>query len=145
MLDANKANQSADHALALSLRDDDEAFTEPHVMQRGNASVRTLYRAVAFMEANLGEHFSLELLAQQAGVSRFHFARQFRRATGFSPMEYLMRRRIEQGKRILAHGNVSICDVAVSLGFCDQSHFTRTFRRVTGQSPREYARWRAST
>ena len=105
---------------------------------------RTLRRALEFIDANLGERFSLEVLAKHACVSRFHFARQFRQATGYSPMEYLARRRIERGKRILARGEVSICDVAASLGFCDQSHFTRTFRRMTGQSPREYVRWQAN-
>lgn len=76
-------------------------------------------------------------------MSRFHFARMFRIATGYSPMEFLTRRRVERGKEILIHGEMSICDVAALLGFCDQSHFTRTFRRVTGMSPREYLRTRA--
>jgi transcriptional regulator GlxA family with amidase domain len=92
------------------------------------------------MEANLGERFSLEMLAEAAGMSRFHFARVFRIATGYSPMEFLMRQRVARGKDILLQGDMSICDVAALLGFCDQSHFTRTFRRVTGMSPREYLR-----
>jgi transcriptional regulator GlxA family with amidase domain len=92
------------------------------------------------MEANLGERFSLEMLAEAAGTSRFHFARMFRSATGCSPMEFLTRKRVERGKEILLRGEMSICDVAALLGFCDQSHFTRTFRRVMGMSPREYVR-----
>jgi transcriptional regulator GlxA family with amidase domain len=92
------------------------------------------------MEANLGERLSLEALADAAGMSRFHFARVFRMATGRSPMEFLMRQRVERGKEILSQGEMSICDIAALLGFCDQSHFTRTFRRVTGMSPREYLR-----
>ena len=145
MCDAIESTHSKDRAAALPLRIESEAFFASNVTARRDAGARTLHRAVAFIEANLGERFSLEILARQAGVSRFHFARQFRRATGFSPMEYLMRQRIERGKRILARGEVSICEVAATLGFCDQSHFTRTFRRMTGQSPREYARWRANT
>lgn len=101
---------------------------------------RALQRALTYIEANLGERFSLEMLAEAAGISRFHFARRFRVATGYSPMEFLMRQRVERGKKILLNGEMSICDVAALLGFCDQSHFTRTFRRVTGMSPREYVR-----
>jgi transcriptional regulator GlxA family with amidase domain len=99
-----------------------------------------LQRALTYIEANLGESFSLETLADAAGMSRFHFARVFRGATGCSPMEYLMRRRIDRGREILLKGDTSICDVAAMLGFCDQSHFTRTFRRLSGMSPREYLR-----
>jgi AraC family transcriptional regulator len=99
-----------------------------------------LQRALAYMEANLSERFSLETLAEAAGMSRFHFARVFRIATGCSPMEFLMRQRVARGKEILLQGEISICDVAAFLGFCDQSHFTRTFRRVAGMSPREYLR-----
>ena len=97
-------------------------------------------RALTYVEANLGERFSLETLAEAAGMSRFHFARVFRIATGYSPMQFLMRRRVARGKEILSQGDMSICDVAALLGFCDQSHFTRTFRRVAGMSPREYLR-----
>ncbi|HEY6641516.1 AraC family transcriptional regulator [Povalibacter sp.] len=128
-----------EHRAPPVLRVGYEGSSKSHT-RRSNAGSRTLRRAVAFIEANLGERFSLELLANHAGVSRFHLARQFRQATGFSPMEYLMRQRIERGKRILARGDVSICEVAVALGFCDQSHFTRRFRRMTGQTPREYVR-----
>lgn len=144
MRDAIHPMQPEHRATALPLRAEQQVFSTSTVTLRGDTGTRALHRVMAFIEANLGEPFSLEILARQAGVSRFHFARKFRQATGFSPMEYLMRRRIEHGKRILAHGKVSICDVAASLGFCDQSHFTRTFRRMTGQSPREYARRRAN-
>jgi transcriptional regulator GlxA family with amidase domain len=99
-----------------------------------------LKRALAFMEANLGERFSLQSLAEEAGVSRFHFARMFRIATGHSPMEYLMRQRIERSKAMLLSDAPSISNVAAVLGFCDQSHFSKTFRRIEGMSPSEFLR-----
>jgi AraC family transcriptional regulator len=114
---------------------DQPPFDRPHGLNG-----RALRRALSFIEANLGERFTLETLAANVGISRFHFARLFRLATGYSPMEYLMRQRIERGKLILALGEYSICEIAALLGFCDQSHFTRTFRRMTGMSPRDYAR-----
>lgn len=92
------------------------------------------------MEANLGKRLSLDAVAASAAVSRFHFARLFRITTGHSPMDFLMRARIERSKNLLKRGDVSICEVAATLGFCDQSHFTRTFRRLTGMSPREFMR-----
>jgi transcriptional regulator GlxA family with amidase domain len=103
-------------------------------------SPRALRLALAFIEANLGERFSLDELAASAGISRFHFARLFRSTMGHSPMEYLMRLRVERSTCLLARGETSICEIAASLGFCDQSHFTRTFRRMRGTSPRDFAR-----
>ena len=99
---------------------------------------RALRRALAFIEANLGERFSLETLAVATGISRFHFSRLFRATTGQSPMGYLMSIRVERSKGALTRGDRSICEIAAQLGFCDQSHFTRTFRRHIGMSPREY-------
>jgi AraC family transcriptional regulator len=99
---------------------------------------RALRRACDYIEAHLGDGFTLTDLAQQACVSRFHFARLFRAGTGSSPMAYVQRRRIDRAKSMLASGERKIAHTAAALGFFDQSHFTRTFRRMTGVSPREY-------
>lgn len=100
---------------------------------------RALRRTLNFMESHLSEHFTLQALASNAGISRFHFARLFRAATGHSPMMYLTHLRVQRGKCLLERGGASICEIAAFLGFCDQSHFTRTFRKVTGMCPRDYA------
>ena len=106
-------------------------------------SRRALNRACSFIAENLGERFTLDDLARQAGVSRFHFARLFRVSTGESPMAYLLKSRIERAKQMLLHDDRPVCEIAAALGFCDQSHLTRTFRRMTGQTPREFARQHA--
>lgn len=99
----------------------------------------SLLHALDFMEAKLSERLTLGTLAASAGCSRFHFARQFRAMTGHSPMEYVMRLRVQKGQRLLEQGDSSICEIAALLGFCDQSHFTRAFRKHTGMCPRDYA------
>jgi transcriptional regulator GlxA family with amidase domain len=103
-------------------------------------SRRALTRACSFIAGNLGERFTLDDLARQAGVSRFHFARLFRISTGDSPMAYLLKSRIERAKQMLLQDDRPVCEIAAALGFCDQSHLTRTFRRLTGLTPREFAR-----
>ena len=75
-----------------------------------------------------------------AGVSRFHFARQFRVRTGESPMGYLMRTRVERAKTRLRDSQTRVIDIAAEFGFADQSHFGRTFRRLVGMPPSAYAR-----
>ena len=113
-------------------RDEHTLLSAPRSSRAG------VQRALTYMELNLGERFSLETLAKAAGLSPFHFARVFRLATGCSPMQFVMRRRVERAQQLLPQGEMTICDIAMALGFCDQSHFTRTFRRVAGMSPRQY-------
>jgi AraC family transcriptional regulator len=107
---------------------------------RRGLSRRVLALACSYMEDNLGENFTLDELARAVGISRFHFSRLFRVSTGASPMGYLLYRRIERAKNMLLRGDRKICEIAMALGFFDQSHFSRTFRRMTGVSPGEYIR-----
>jgi AraC-like DNA-binding protein len=107
---------------------------------RGGLAGGALRRVRAYIDDHIGERISLDELACQAGVSRFHFARQFRLSTGESAMEYLRRVRIERSKSILQTRSATIAEVAVRLGFSDQSHFTRIFGRIVGVSPGSFAR-----
>jgi AraC family transcriptional regulator len=107
---------------------------------RGGLPGGALRRVRDYIDNHIGERISLDELARQAGVSRFHFARQFRLSTGESPMEYLRRVRIEQSKSILQSRASTIAEVAARLGFSDQSHFTRIFGRLVGVSPGSFAR-----
>jgi AraC family transcriptional regulator len=101
-------------------------------------SAGVLSRVVAHVEENLGERLELATLAGIACMSRFHFARMFRRAMGESPMAYVSQRRIERAKRLLADRESALAAIAFELGFCDQSHFTRSFRKATGTTPAHF-------
>jgi AraC family transcriptional regulator len=107
---------------------------------RRGLSRRLLGLACSYMEDNLGENFTLNDLGRAVGISRFHFSRLFRVSTGQSPMGYSLRLRIQRAKEMLLQGDRKICEIAMELGFFDQSHFSRTFRRMTGVSPGEYVR-----
>jgi AraC family transcriptional regulator len=138
------------------LKDDDAGTSERwrplgnsvHSRFPGGLGANVLGRIRAYIDAHIGEHISLDDLARQAGISRFHFARQFRLTTGESPMGYLRRVRIERSKSILQSRETTIAEVAATLGFSDQSHFTRTFGRLVGVSPGSFARrdgWRSGS
>lgn len=94
-----------------------------------------LARAIRFIERHFNQPLSLEEMAQAAYLSRFHFARLFRVATGESPMARLRRVRIERAIALMTRGDLTLSEIASEVGFCDQSHFTRHFRRVTGTTP----------
>jgi AraC family transcriptional regulator len=107
---------------------------------RGGLAGGALRRVKSYIEDHIGERISLDELARQVGVSRFHFARQFRLSTGESPMGYLRQVRIERSKSILQARETTIAEVAARLGFSDQSHFTRIFGRLVGVSPGSFVR-----
>jgi AraC family transcriptional regulator len=100
-----------------------------------------LKRAVEYVEAQLDKPVSLADVASSAGLTRMHFAAQFRAATGLRPHEYLLRRRIERAQQMLLGTGMPLVDVALSVGFQTQAHFTSVFKRYTGQPPRA---WRES-
>lgn len=100
-----------------------------------------LKRAIDYVEAHLDEPVKLAQLATSAGLSRMHFAAQFRAATGLRPHEYLLRRRIERAQDMLSGADMPVVEIALSVGFQAQSHFTTVFKRFTGQSP---LAWRQS-
>lgn len=100
-----------------------------------------LKRAIEYVESRLSEPVSLADIAAATGLTRMHFAAQFRAATGLRPHEYLLRRRIERAQEMLVGTGMSVVDIALSVGFQTQSHFTTVFKRFAGQPP--YA-WRQS-
>lgn len=94
-----------------------------------------LKRVEAYIEAHLDGTVTLADMASAAGLSRMHFASQFRIATGMPPHEYLLRRRIERAQRILLETGESVVEIALAVGFQTQAHFTTVFRRFVGDTP----------
>jgi AraC family transcriptional regulator len=94
-------------------------------------------RAVAeYIEEHLDAGPSLEQLAAVARLSPHHFARQFKKATGLPPHQYVILRRVERAKQLLkAAPGLPLAEVAARAGFCDQSQFTHHFKRLVGVTP----------
>ena len=84
--------------------------------------------------------FTLPMLAQNAGLSPYHFLRLFARATGVTPHQYILRSRLREAALRLASDQAQVLDVALDCGFGDVSNFNRTFRSEFGCSPRVYRR-----
>ncbi|HKQ53359.1 MAG TPA: AraC family transcriptional regulator, partial [Pyrinomonadaceae bacterium] len=105
---------------------------------KGGLAGRRLRRVLAFIEENYEGDLSLAELAQVGGMSTFHFAREFKRATGTTPHQYLIKFRVERAKRLLAESALPLVEVSSRAGFSHQSHFTRLFRRLTGTTPRAF-------
>jgi AraC-like DNA-binding protein len=81
---------------------------------------------------------ALGSLAREAGLSPYHFLRTFRRLTGVTPHQYLLRARLRQAAVRLAVEGTSILDIAFDCGFGDVSNFNHAFRGEFGESPRSF-------
>jgi AraC family transcriptional regulator len=98
-----------------------------------------LRAVVEYVEEHLGAGPTLGQLAAVAGLSVYHFARQFKAATGLPPHEYVIARRVERAKQFLqGGGDLSLAEVAARAGFSDQSQFSRHFKRLVGATPRQF-------
>jgi len=100
-----------------------------------------LKRVMQYIDDNLAAKVTLQHLAAVAGLSRMHFAAQFRAAVGLRPHEYLLKRRIERAQDLLRQADVSVVDIALTVGFQTQAHFTTVFKRFVGDTPYQ---WRSA-
>lgn len=104
----------------------------------GGLSGQRLRRVSAFIADNYESDLSIAELAGVAGISAFHFAREFKRATGTTPHQYLIKFRVERAKALLTESELPLVEVSARSGFSHQSHFTRLFHRLTGMTPQSY-------
>jgi AraC family transcriptional regulator len=95
-------------------------------------------RVLRYLEVHSAQPASIADLARIAGLSRFHFLRTFRRVTGITPHQWLMRARLRQAAELLITGAKPITGIALDVGFDDLSNFIRSFRAEFGVSPRRY-------
>jgi len=101
----------------------------------GPARLRTITELV---HDKMEDELSLLEMAQAVDLSPTHFSRMFRKSTGETPHQFVLRNKVERAKELLRATEARILDVAVACGFKTQQHFARVFRHVCGASPREY-------
>lgn len=95
--------------------------------------------AVRFIEEAYAEPVTVDAMARAARMSRFHFSRRFRDATGSSPYQFLTDVRMERAAELLRRGRHSVLEAAMSVGLSDPGRFARTFRARFGVAPGAYA------
>jgi AraC family transcriptional regulator len=112
----------------------------PHhfVATHGAVPPRAVSQAVDFIGRNYARDISLGEIAAAAHLSPFHLARLFKKVTGVTPHQYLVQVRVHSARSLLTAGAGarSLADIAVAVGFSDQSHLTRQFKRVLGVTPK---------
>lgn len=104
----------------------------------GGLSGKKLRQVMDFIAGSFESDLSLADLAEVAGMSPFHFAREFKRTTGTTPHQYLIKFRVDRAKAMLTESEMPLVEVSSRTGFSHQSHFTRLFRKLTGTTPQSY-------
>lgn len=132
--------QSAAHFLATHLLSSQSRWPSRLGDERrpGILSDRRLMRVLAYMDARYMEPLSLDDLAREAGVSRFHFVRLFRARVGIPPHRYIVRLRMDAAATLLAETDRSIEEIALACGYHTARHFAAAFRRHFSRTPSEY-------
>ena len=123
------------NALKAHILSGPPAHGNPTEIPVSDFSAYRLHKIMNAVLTNPAEEHSLEAMASVAGVTPSHFCRLFKKATGISPHQYVMKARLDRAQELLGASDMSIAAIADRLGFTSQSHFTRAFRQYAGQTP----------
>lgn len=142
--------------LTLFMQEKKKQPTGPHPSASGTASpipplknvslknMEILKTAIHFITENYAYRITLSDVADEAHLNPAYFSSLFKQSTGISFKEYLNLVRIEESKRLLIKTEFSIIDIAIGIGFEDQSYFSKVFKKYTGVTPKQF-RYTAST
>ena len=129
---------SVEQALAVALVNGYAVRHRSVQTHRGGLGSARLRRIKEFVDAKIEDELTLCEMAQAVELSTAYFSRMFRKSTGESPHQFLLRQRLERAKMMLRSADGRVMDVAVACGFKSQQHFAQAFRRVCGVCPKEY-------
>jgi len=124
-----------------------QAVEEPQLQARGHVpgglAPWQVRKVTSFIETNLDSPIRSANLAGMVRLTPCHFSRVFRNSFGHSPIEYVIRRRIERAQALMLSTEASLSEIALDCGFVDQAYLCRLFRKIVGESPGTWRRVRA--
>ena len=129
---------SVEQAMAVTLVNGHAVRHRPVQIYRGGLGSARLRRIRELVHARMEDDLGLDEMAQAVGLSTAHFARMFRKSTGETPHQFVLRERLERAKAMLRAPDTRVLDVAVACGFKTQQHFAQAFRDLWGTTPTEY-------
>jgi AraC family transcriptional regulator len=124
--------------MAVALVNGHAVRHRPVQIYKGGLGSARLRRIKELVHVKMEDDLSLDEMAQSVGLSTAHFGRMFRKSTGETPHQFVLRQRIERAKAMLRAPDARVLDVAVACGFKTQQHFAQVFRDVCRVSPTEY-------
>ena len=129
---------SVEQAMAVTLVNNHAVRQRPVPTYRGGLGAARLRKIKELVHAKMEDDLSLDDMAQSVGLSTAHFARMFRKSTGETPHQFVLRLRVERAKAMLRVSDARVFDVAMACGFKTPQHFAQVFRDACRVSPTEY-------
>lgn len=115
-----------------------DKFMETVYGTRATPNMLLLRSAARFISNHYTDDISLEMVAENVHVSPYYLSHLFREELGITFIEYLTRTRVENAKRLLTNGRMSVSEVAREVGYDDAGYFSRVFKKLTGITPATY-------
>jgi len=112
----------------------------PDGEEQGGISRWALKRVDEHIGANLDSALDIDELADLVRMSPSHFTRSFHKSVGLTPHRYVIQCRVAKARELLAATNLPLIEIALTMGFSDQSHFSRRFQEIVGVPPGAYRR-----
>lgn len=93
---------------------------------------------ITHMLDNINGSLSLQQMSQFANLSKYHFIRLFREKTGYTPVDYYIRLKVQKACELLEESSVTISNISAAMGFNNPYYFSQTFKKIVGKSPQRY-------
>ena len=103
--------------------------------KKSNENIRL---AIGYIRSHINDQLTIEEIANETGLSKYHFAREFKKITGFTVISYINTLRCRKAQKLLAKNEFPIHEIALKCGFENNSYFSKTFKKHTGFLPSEY-------
>jgi AraC family transcriptional regulator len=114
----------------------DVALAKPDF--RGGLPIRQLRKVEDYVREHLAERISVEVLAELAELSPFHFSRVFKESAGMTPIQFVTHARITRAQQLIRETSRSLIEIALGVGYPNPSHFAKVFRKIAGVTPTEF-------
>ena len=129
--------ESLSNMLAIHLLRHYCTFPAKVAKYTGGLPLYKLKQVTDYINTHLADDISLSELATRVKLSQSHFSHLFRQSTGKSPYQFLIQQRVDRARELLLKQDTTIADVAISVGFYDQSYLSRHMKKLLGVSPRK--------
>lgn len=131
--------ESLANIFAINLLRNQCVFTVQVKELTGGLSPYHKQQVIDYIKANLTHQIGLPEICQITGLSQYHFIREFKKSVGVTPHRYIMKQRVAKAKKLLnQQPKLSIVNIALDCGFCNQSHLGKVFKQHTGVTPSRY-------
>ena len=108
--------------------------------EKESRTLKKVKLSISFIKKNYTRDISLDEIASVAGLSRYHFCREFKKATDLTPIEFINRMRCEYAKTLLESHKYSVSEISTMVGFATSAHFSKIFKRFFSLYPSEYVK-----